>query len=499
MEFARKVLGLDVEMLVVPRDPDDRFVAVEAVLADEGRLDLDLAAVLVRDGQLVEPDGVPAAHRLVDDRLAVAVDPDAAVAGFVARAPVDAHRAADLDGVRLDAEELRHGGSERLRRRVEDEDAPHPPDGLPVRVLRLEDEPVGAGAEVERALPRLGLLFGELEREDLLALLPRPPVPGAVLLPAVAPSSAGRLANGALRPLQAEYAERPLHGHGRAGERGERNLGGNGPAGGRPLAVRPDARAPGDGPDLERRLRRARLAGAVRDGRRHGEPERRVVREVGRRRRDGRELDREGAVLVGRRLALRDEALAVVVLVAASPAEPAAPVRIERPALHVPRDLRALHREARVGERRARHGHRRAERRLLRGLLQLRLELRPLVFLDVHDLVRLAASAVLQQIPGIDRVAPGEPVRRRDESMDERTPLVGLQAHRVDFLSVRVLERQPHGDLRLRPEVARARVGVVGDALHADRLAGAVDRAVREEVDVLVSRVFALGRARPVS
>ena len=165
----------------------------------------------------------------------------------------------------------------------------------------------------------------------------------------------------------------------------------------------------------------------------------------------------------------------------------------------MPRDLRALHREARVGERRARHGHRRAERRLLRGLLQLRLELRPLVFLDVHDLVRLAASAVLQQIPGIDRVAPGEPVRRRDESMDERTPLVGLQAHRVDFLSVRVHERQPHGDLRLRPEVSRARVGVVGDALHADRLAGAVDRAVREEVDVLVSRVFALGRARPVS
>ena len=252
MEFAREVLGLDVEMLVVPRDPDDRFVAVEAVLADEGRLDLDLAAVLVRDGQLVEPDGVPAAHRLVDNRLAVAVDPDAAVAGFVARAPVDAHRAADLDGVRLDAEELRHGGPERLRRRVEDEDAPHPPDGLPVRVLRLEDEPVGAGAEVELALPRLGLLFGELEREDLLALLPRPPVPGAVLLPAVAPSPvADRLANGALRPLQAEDAERPLHGHGRAGERGERNLGGNGFAGGRPLAVRPDARAPGDGPDLE--------------------------------------------------------------------------------------------------------------------------------------------------------------------------------------------------------------------------------------------------------
>ena len=56
IELARKMLGLDLEILVVPRNVDRVVVVIEAVLAHEGRLDADLAAMLVLDRKLVVPD-----------------------------------------------------------------------------------------------------------------------------------------------------------------------------------------------------------------------------------------------------------------------------------------------------------------------------------------------------------------------------------------------------------------------------------------------------------
>ena len=168
-----------------------------------------------------------------------------------------------------------------------------------------------------------------------------------------------------------------------------------------PIAFRPDARAPLDGPDLERLRRAALLASVVRDIRRHGELERRIPREVGSRRGDRRERHLEDSVLVRLRLAFSDEVLSVVVIVHAEPAPPAG---IARLALDVPLHLRVLHGKSGIRKRLARHRHGLAEFRLLGRPLKRRRKLGTLVLLDVYRLAPFSFSAILKKIPGADSV-----------------------------------------------------------------------------------------------
>ncbi len=168
-----------------------------------------------------------------------------------------------------------------------------------------------------------------------------------------------------------------------------------------PRTLSPDARAPLDGPDLERLRRAALLACVVRDIRRHGELERWIAREVGSRRGDRRERHLEDAVLVRLRLAFSDEVLSVVVIVHAEPAPPAG---IARLALDVPLHLRVLHGKSGIRKRLARHRHGLAEFRLLGRPLKRRRKLGTLVLLDVYRLAPFSFSAILKKIPGADSV-----------------------------------------------------------------------------------------------
>ena len=238
-----------------------------------------------------------------------------------------------------------------------------------------------------------------------------------------------------------------------------------------PLAFRPDARAPGNGANLKRLLGRPLLTRLVSHFGRHGEIKRRITRKVGGWRSNWSERHFEDAVLVRHHFAFVDEVLPVVVIVLAKPAPP---FGIARRALNIPLDFCVLDWESRVRERLARHSHRLAKLRLFGRPLELCRKLRTLVFLDIDLLVRLAATAVKKLIPGIDSISARQSIAWRYEGVDERTPLVWLEAHRGDILSIWILKRQVYMHLRLRAEVARMRIGVVGDSLDLDFLPGAV-------------------------
>ena len=368
--------------------------------------------------------------------------------------------------------------------------------GLAVWILRLEHEAIRADGERQFSLPFLCGGVGDFARRNLFADIPCPPIPRALLVPAVSISSRPRrLSHRALRRDEAKRLERSLDRNRSAGERIYRHPYRHALFRRMPIAFRPDARAPLDGPDLERLRRAALLARIVRHMRSHGELERRIARKIGRRRGDRRERHLEDAVLVRLRLAFSDEVLSVVAIVHAEPAPPAG---IARLALDVPLHLRVLDGKARICKRLARHRHGLAELRLLGRTLERRRELGTLVLLDVYRLAPFSFSAILKKIPGADSVRSRQAVRRRRKRVREGAPLVGSEFHRSDFLSVRIVQNQPHGHLPLRAEVARERIGMVGDALDLDLLPRTVERTVREKVDELDGLVVLVDVARPL-
>ena len=82
--------------------------------------------------------------------------------------------------------------------------------------------------------------------------------------------------------------------------------------------------------------------------------------------------------------------------------------------------------------------------------------------------------------------------------MREGAPLVGSELHRGDFLPVRIVQQQPHGHLPLRAEVARERIGMVGNSLDLYLLSRTVERPVREKIDELDGLVVAVDVSRPL-
>ena len=157
-----------------------------------------------------------------------------------------------------------------------------------------------------------------------------------------------------------------------------------------------------------------------------------------------------------------------------------------------------LHGKSGIRKRLARHRHGLAEFRLLGRTLERRRELGTLVLLDVYRLAPFSFSAILKKIPGADSVRSRQAVRRRRKRVREGAPLVGPELHRGDFLSVRIVQQQPHGHLPLRAEVARERIGMVGNSLDLYLLSRTIERTVREKVDELDGLVVLVDVARPL-
>ena len=80
----------------------------------------------------------------------------------------------------------------------------------------------------------------------------------------------------------------------------------------------------------------------------------------------------------------------------------------------------------------------------------------------------------------------------------ERTPLGRLHPLYADFLSVRIRQRDKNRLAWQRAEVARVGVRVVCDALHEYLLPGTIQRAVGEQVDMLVLRILVVWPAGAV-
>ena len=82
----------------------------------------------------------------------------------------------------------------------------------------------------------------------------------------------------------------------------------------------------------------------------------------------------------------------------------------------------------------------------------------------------------------LNRHASGDASFGRGESPAEAAAFVGLHLDGFNLFAVHVAKADREGFVRQGVVVVFLRVGVGMDALEADRLAGTVDRAIREEV-----------------
>ena len=477
----------DAQLLVVPGDEDERFLAHELMVADRGEPDPEPAAHVLGDRDLddaavlagLDPAALPegaALERLEEDGLAApaAVEEET---GF----------AADRDGrlFRFEQERQLEGGlglagdeevEAVLGRRAE-------------IVLRFVEQAIGPGAERRdgdrgnalvvvfgRALGRLGAFLPHADDGRRVHGLPTRPqqVAGRRRIEAIVRTGADgeRLVGREKRFLRLDElddAPRALAGFGRAVEIGPHDrefaLG----VGAQEFGVRRGAGLDADEAQAEGARSRAGLAAFVRDVGR----ERVAIGEAGRRGvlplvGAGRELDGERAVGVDLGPAAGHGLAAGA---AGLPPAPPPPARVDRLALDLPDRLAAGDGEPEVIAGLALERRGLVEAQGLLGVFHSDFEGRPLVFLDADGGVAFGGRA---QAPA----AEGPAGRRDDELAARGAEGVGRDRGLGDALAVDVLEPDAGLASGFGRDAAEVRASLVGQDLPVELLAGAVDRAV---------------------